>query len=302
MALALSCFSVDAIVTETPVVAPKSAIKVYPTIKESWGFLGWYLLALIITGIPLYAVAKGVFALSESVSGILITVGSNLVLLAFLRWKVGSRGQSLQLTGLRQMWLLAVLPLLVFAFGMVLTLSSFLHLPDWTHGAFEKLVQKPWITLPIGVVVVPVLEELIFRGVLLQGLLRNYRPWIAIGQSSFLFGLVHFNPAQSLNACLIGMLLGWLYYRTRSLSVGIAVHALNNLLAFAAIIWLPNVKEAEDVVDFLGGPWLYGGVVLLSAAVLAIILRQVYKATDLRTETSSTEVFEVPAADLHSSK
>ena len=45
------------------------------------------------------------------------------------------------------------------------------------------------------VIAAPILEELIFRGIMLDGLLRIYSPTKAVIVSSLLFGLIHLNPA-----------------------------------------------------------------------------------------------------------
>ena len=54
----------------------------------------------------------------------------------------------------------------------------------------------------------PITEEILMRGVVLAGLLRNYRPVVAIAQSALLFGVMHMNPAQSLNAFFLGCCWG----------------------------------------------------------------------------------------------
>ena len=129
------------------------------------------------------------------------------------------------------------------------------------------------------VVAAPVLEELLFRGVILQGLLKNQRPWAAIAQSALLFGLIHVNPAQSLRAALMGLLLGWLYYRTRSLWLCMAMHSLNNMTAFLAMWLAPASWENMSVVDAFGSLWLYIGLVLFSLLVLGALLWRVQLTT-----------------------
>jgi hypothetical protein len=110
----------------------------------------------------------------------------------------------------------------------------------------------------------------LFRGILLNGLLRNYSPAVAIGQSALLFGVFHFNPAQSLNAALMGLLLGWLYYQTRSLGMCIGLHALNNLVAFSTMT-SRRLESAPEVSQLMGGVW-YGVVLVVAALALGGIL------------------------------
>jgi hypothetical protein len=115
----------------------------------------------------------------------------------------------------------------------------------------------------------PICEELLFRGVLLKGLLRNYRPAVAIGQSALLFGIIHLNPAQSVGAFVIGLVLGWLYYRTHSLALCIGLHMLNNMLAFGAML-VPSLADERTMVRHLGTGW-YVGLLAVSAVVLGSI-------------------------------
>lgn len=236
------------------------------------------MLVMLVVGVPLYLLAKKAFFLPPPVTMVVSTVGVNLALLVFLRWNAGERWHPLHPKGQEQLWLYAALPVLVAALVTVLSLLDFLHLPSWMGKTFQTMMQMPVVAFIMMVVAAPVLEELLFRGVVLQGLLRNERPWVAIGQSALLFGLFHFNPAQSLNAGLVGLLLGWLYYRTRSLWLCMAMHGLNNLLAFSGMLWAP-AWESKTAVETFGSARLYAGAVVLSMLVLIILLRWVQKTT-----------------------
>lgn len=98
--------------------------------------------------------------------------------------------------------------------------------------------------LPLALLVVcvaPVVEELVFRGVLLSGLASRMRVGWAIVVSALIFGCVHlpdfkfaWYPVPAL--VLMGLVLAWLRVRTRSLWPSITLHATNNFVA--AIAWL----------------------------------------------------------------
>lgn len=88
------------------------------------------------------------------------------------------------------------------------------------------------------VISAPLFEELIFRGIVLKGFLQSKWPAVwSILLSSSLFGLVHGNPWQMVGATLIGSAIGFVYYRTQSISNAILLHALNNGFAFAMIYY-----------------------------------------------------------------
>ncbi len=138
-------------------------------------------------------------------------------------------------------------------------------------GALERLdfapdlgdiVEIAWLGPFLAVVIAPVTEELVFRGLILRGLLGRWRPAAAILFSAGLFALVHFNPVQAPVALLLGLLTGWLYVRTRSLGLCILAHALNNAASY--LTWFPfevtgfnAVTEAEGPVFH---PWWFNGI------------------------------------------
>lgn len=90
-------------------------------------------------------------------------------------------------------------------------------------------------------VVAPVGEELLFRGVLLRGLLRRTNPTLAIWGSALAFALVHviLDPGAGFAVpalLLLGLLSGYRAQRTGDLSQSILLHAGFNLLAVLQIL------------------------------------------------------------------
>lgn len=85
----------------------------------------------------------------------------------------------------------------------------------------------------LGIVVIPpIVEEMMFRGMILQRL-RRFGDGFAVVASAALFGLYHGNLAQTVFAFLCGLLLGFVVIRTNSLLPSILIHALNNGLSVA---------------------------------------------------------------------
>ena len=74
----------------------------------------------------------------------------------------------------------------------------------------------------------PVLEEMLFRGVILRAFLHRYPKGAAISVSALYFGIAHLNVYQFALAFLLGLVLGWLFERSRSLLPCIALHAVYN--------------------------------------------------------------------------
>jgi membrane protease YdiL (CAAX protease family) len=93
---------------------------------------------------------------------------------------------------------------------------------------FERMTSGGVISILMICLVAPMVEEMLFRGVILRSFLRQYRRWPAILGSALLFGLTHMNIYQCVAAFITGTLMGWLYERTRSLWPGLLLHASYN--------------------------------------------------------------------------
>ena len=78
-----------------------------------------------------------------------------------------------------------------------------------------------------SIIIAPIIEELLYRGVLLRTLER-YGKWFAIIISALVFGLMHGNAVQFPVAFVIGLLFGYLTLKY-SIGLSITLHILNNL-------------------------------------------------------------------------
>jgi hypothetical protein len=101
------------------------------------------------------------------------------------------------------------------------------------RGLFDGSV---WVTFLAVVVLAPITEEFLFRGVILQGFLRNYSRRKAIVVSALLFALFHLNPWQFPAAFLLGVVLGWWLAVTGSLLPCLFGHALGNSLRLLILV------------------------------------------------------------------
>ena len=119
----------------------------------------------------------------------------------------------------------------------------------------------------------PLLEEVLFRGAI-QGLLMRFfgRPWPAIVVAALVFGIFHMNPVQIVYATLLGIVLGWIYYRTGSLLSVIVGHVLNISLAVVTTVAF-GATEEQAVANSTAG---IAGFVLF--AVLSVWLAIKLKA------------------------
>lgn len=78
--------------------------------------------------------------------------------------------------------------------------------------------------------IAPIMEEILFRGIILQGLINyGYKKWNSLIFSSFIFGILHINFWQIISAFILGIIIGWIYIRSQSLILSIILHIINNL-------------------------------------------------------------------------
>ena len=115
--------------------------------------------------------------------------------------------------------------------GFVDPLVNSIPMPDLVRKFMMEMFCKTDIFSFMAIVLVaPLLEELIFRGVILNGFLHNYSPKKAIVISALIFGFVHLNPWQFVGATLLGIFMGWVYYKTHCIWLTIFIHFINTIV------------------------------------------------------------------------
>lgn len=163
----------------------------------------------------------------------LIIVGSQLMpLYVFWRAKYASFAIDSRLNNAKlYLWItLATIGVLFFN----ATLQAYLPFVEMEMEDLQFLEEV--LNTPIGMIsaciLAPLVEEAVFRGAIERHLLdKDWKPWLAILVSALFFSVAHFNYTQGLTAVFLGVLLGWVYYRTRNLWPCIFVHAVNNTIA-----------------------------------------------------------------------
>ena len=130
------------------------------------------------------------------------------------------------------------------------------ELPNFAEQEFGTIMATPWGYLVIGLLA-PLSEEIVMRGAILKELLKSEKlgVWPAITISALMFALIHMNPAQMPHAFLIGLLLGWMYWRTGSILPGVAYHWANNSIAFVMFAFYPDPDM--KLVDMFKGSELH---------------------------------------------
>lgn len=192
---------------------------------------------------------------------------------------------------------IAAMVIIVLGMAVVLSeadnlLRTILKPPQWLWNMLKELFfseNKLLSRTFLLVIVAPVTEEPLFRGVILRGLLSRYRPAVAVALSAMLFALIHANPWQLISAFCLGVVFGWFFLRTGSLLLCVLAHAMSNGLSLVATLVpvdIPGLTGSPDYSTTAFQPWWLD---LCGLCVLLIGLWFFRKATPPSEESPELE-------------
>jgi membrane protease YdiL (CAAX protease family) len=183
--------------------------------------------------------------------------------------------ESLRLGGVRPTVLVSALVLapgatLVAAIAAALQ-GTIIEVPEAYEELMRQIVSMGGesgiaVALFVFAVVPGLCEELLFRGFVLRGLQTRFSPPAAILLSAVLFGVFHFDLYRLLPTTLLGVVLGWVAWRTDRLWPSVVIHVANNAVAVLAV----NLPALQQVA------WLQGTAsppvaVILGAAACGLL-------------------------------
>jgi hypothetical protein len=196
---------------------------------------------------------------------ILITL-TFLVIIHLINWKRKVKiSYNFRLINNKSLLLLIII-LFLFEFGINVPINSF----------FNESNANPFTPLTItfgALFIAPILEEIIFRGIILKGLLISYSAKKAIIVSAILFGLIHGKVLLILPAIIIGLFFGWIYYKTKSIGTTILLHSFANLFALSSIFLIQKLKIYSSFFQFNSYRIIS---ILISFIILTFILKRLY--------------------------
>ncbi|WP_394019497.1 CPBP family intramembrane glutamic endopeptidase [Anaerococcus cruorum] len=123
-------------------------------------------------------------------------------------------------------WLISLL------FTLIGDLPSVTNTVEQFNNAFQLNGSLDFFLMLLGAVVLaPISEEILFRGLVFEKLKSIYTlPW-AIVLSGVIFGIYHMNILQGINTFVMGMVLAFVYYYRRNIMDAILIHIVNNFFA-----------------------------------------------------------------------
>jgi len=177
--------------------------------------------------------------------------------------------------------LIVSIPLVLFSYQInkLIPLPEVLHTleNDMTETLKNLLVMDTPSELLANLIVIALLpgigEELLFRGVLQQQIQRRVSsPWIAIVITAIIFSAIHLQFEGFLPRVLLGLLLGWLYWRTGNFWIPVIAHFFNNGLQVVAQYLYGHQVSTLDLEKDVEIPWM---AALFSVVLLWVTIRHI---------------------------
>ncbi len=244
------------------------------------------------TGISLEALMQELFSLWSTSSFIIFVsmVYAIAALAIFAFWyrkKIAPLQERVSLKCAFNPWIVCALLLLSIGLQYVISyLMNFIGMlrPDWMQS-YSDLIQTAGIdtpsalTLLYAVIIAPISEELIFRGVTF-GYAKKALPLAgAVCLQAVLFGIFHLNMIQGIYAAFLGLFIGYLCEAGGSIAIPILFHAFFNTFGSLAGA---SMYHMEQPFFFL--LWLTVGVLLTYAAIFmfqhGVRIRDLHSADD----------------------
>ena len=266
-----------------------ASLNPYPSVLQTLGLAGFAILMSIVVGLVLLIIVslatvgagEGITEALESGQQVLqqpwmflltylLTFTPVVALGVYLKRRQEKRRDIFSFASIPTV----VYPLLVLGtLAIIFLLDPITDLIPWElpEAMLAFVKQKDVFTFLAMVIAAPIFEELIFRGLMLEGLLQRMSHWKAILFTSFLFGVVHLNPWQFVAAFFLGLFIGWVYWKTRSLIPCIFIHFVANLNGYLMRFFIDmEVLESGNLPSTRESFGSFGGYLMFLVACAAL--------------------------------
>ena len=177
-------------------------------------------------------------------------------------------------------------------------LASVFDISDSLTTSDEVSSFIDFLLLTFTMAIVPAFcEEFLFRKTIIKALLP-YGEGLAILSSAVMFGMMHQNIFQIFYATMAGIVLGYVYSKTRSFLCVFLIHFTNNFLSVIQQTLVDNLGEPYDV---FAGALLTGTVLLLGVISLIFLIKKEYNQKNAYS-TGSFEMILRPSANYFKKK
>ncbi len=255
--------------------------KYYPTVLQAIHLLILYIFIQSLVDFPLAMIDyfKDTEYLYNPIKKIGLGIGSTVFILIY-----GFKKSKAPLTNVFPVKFfnpLVVIPIITFLWAAhnlleipSALLDKYLPAPAWFWEMFNKIFEGDfgwWGAFMKVAVIAPIVEELIFRGLILQGFRRNYNALTAVVMSALLFALFHLNPWQFPATFILGLLLGWIMFRTNNILLAILGHSINNFLVLLSLTYWQEIRSHAFYLLEKDKIYLTSGLVVLVSLILIFL-------------------------------
>ncbi|TCT13862.1 hypothetical protein EDC18_108100 [Natranaerovirga pectinivora] len=151
-------------------------------------------------------------------------------------------------------------------------------------GVIENLTSgNVWITLFLVIVIAPIFEEILCRGVILKDFMKSTPVWVAVIIQSLVFGFIHGNIVQGSYAFVIGLVLAVIYLKMKSIWAPIFLHFVFNFVSLFIGYFID-----ENMTSFLGIIYVMVSFVIL-AWFMKVVLSKEYPTQEYITQEVNEE-------------
>ena len=128
-------------------------------------------------------------------------------------------------------------------FGILMQLTDFKPSQQEVAKQVQQMSETSLFLIIIGpAILIPIVEELLFRGALYKSLKISQSPLAAAIISSILFGLAHLEPDTMPQLITIGFILAYVYEKSGSIIVPCLLHATNNFVSVMVLVYGEEIK------------------------------------------------------------
>ncbi len=134
-------------------------------------------------------------------------------------------------------------PAVMVAMGLAGTAVTYLLEGELVNHQLQLFADAPQ-AIPTAIlailalsVIIPLAEEILFRGLLFSALVSRVSPGMTIGLTALIFGIYHGEPGPVAACTVLGLVLGYVRLKTQSIWPTVVIHATNNLLVGVGMLY-----------------------------------------------------------------
>jgi membrane protease YdiL (CAAX protease family) len=210
--------------------------ELYPNFKQSL----WLLFLLFVLQIVFVIAGEILFSIFKNNLGVtpIFLSAVNLIsfglIIVYVHKKTKQKWSDIfQFFQFRYIIIFPLIPLLIGLGVMASEANNLLRYlmpaPEFILNLMTNLTSSGVSSIILLGVIAPLTEEVLFRGIILKGFIKRYSLGKAIVLSAILFSLFHLNPYQFFSGLVMGLFLGFLYIKSRSIIPCIIAHSIYNV-------------------------------------------------------------------------